>query len=333
MLTMRVHEAGGALVADEAPAPAPGPGEALLRVRACGVNFADTLMVAGTYQEKPPLPFAPGIEVCGVVEALGAGAEGVSVGQRVAAICGHGGFAEYATAPAASCVAVPDAMPDADAAALQVAYGTSHLALEHRARMRPGERLLVLGAGGGVGLTAVEIGALMGAEVIAAARGAEKQAAARDKGAAHVIEADAETLRDAVKALGGADVVYDPVGGDLWKAALRAANFEARLLPIGFASGEVPQIPANILLVKNLTVIGLYWGAYYRHAPDVMGEQPAPAHRLVGGRAHPPSCLQHPAAGRGRRGARPAARAQGGGQGGDLDVREATVKARWSLVD
>jgi NADPH2:quinone reductase len=271
MLTMRVHEAGGALVADDAPAPAPGPGEALLRVRACGVNFADTLMVAGTYQEKPPLPFAPGIEVCGVVEALGAGAEGVSVGQRVAAICGHGGFAEYATAPAASCVAVPDAMPDADAAALQVAYGTSHLALEHRARMRPGERLLVLGAGGGVGLTAVEIGALMGAEVIAAARGAEKQAAARDKGAAHVIEADAEMLRDAVKALGGADVVYDPVGGDLWKAALRAANFEARLLPIGFASGEVPQIPANILLVKNLTVIGLYWGAYYRHAPDVMG--------------------------------------------------------------
>lgn len=270
MRAMRLHEIGGALRLDEVAPPAPGPGEVLLRVRACGVNFADTLMVAGRYQEKPPLPFAPGLEVCGEALALGPGAAGVRVGQRVAALCGSGGLAEQVCAPAATCVALPDAMDDVTAAALQVAYGTSHVALAHRARLTPGERLLVLGAGGGVGLTAVEIGALMGAEVIAVARGAEKAEAARTKGAAHVLEADAETLRDAVRALGGADVVYDPVGGALWEAALRAANFEARLLPIGFASGEVPQIPANILLVKNLTVIGLYWGAYWKARPQVL---------------------------------------------------------------
>jgi NADPH2:quinone reductase len=272
MRAMRVHEAGGALRLDEIEAPAPGPGEVALAVRACGVNFADTLMVKGTYQETPPHPFAPGIEVCGVVTALGAGVEGLAPGDRVAAMVGSGGFAEAAVAKAACCVKLPDAMPDAAAAALLVAHGTSHLALARRARLKPGERLLVLGAGGGVGLTAVEIGAVMGAEVIAVARGAEKQAAARAKGAAHLLDADPETLRDAVRALGGADVVYDAVGGALWKAAFRACNFEARLLPIGFASGEVPQIPANHLLVKNLDVIGLYWGAYYRHAPDAMAD-------------------------------------------------------------
>ena len=270
MLAMRVHAFGEALRADAVPVPEPGPGQVRLRVRACGVNFADTLMVQGKYQEKQAPPFAPGLEVCGIVEALGPGVTGVAVGQRVAAICGAGGFAEAVCAPAAACVPVPDAMSDSDAAALQIAYGTSHIALDHRARMQPGERLLVLGAAGGVGLTAVEVGKLMGAEVIAVARGADKLAVARAKGADHLIEADAATLRDAVRALGGADVVYDPVGGDLWREALRAANFEARLLPIGFASGEVPQIPANILLVKNLTVIGLYWGAYLRHAPAVL---------------------------------------------------------------
>lgn len=272
MRTMRVHEKGGALRLDEAATPEPGPGEALIRVRACGVNFADTLMVAGTYQERPAHPFAPGLEICGTVEALGPGVRGLAPGARVAAICGAGGLAEYVTAPAVACAHVPDAMSDADAAALQVAYGTAHVALSHRARMQPGERLLVLGAGGGTGLGAVGIGRLMGAEVIACARGADKQAAARAHGAAHALDADPHTLRDAVRALGGADVVFDPVGGALWDAAMRAANFEARLLPIGFASGVVPQIPANIVMVKNLTIIGLYWGAYYRNRPEVLAE-------------------------------------------------------------
>ena len=279
MRAMRTHAAGQALRLDDVARPAPGPGQALLRVLACGVNFADTLMVRGTYQETPAFPFAPGLEVCGVVEAVGEGVEGLSPGARVAALSGAGGLADYCLAPAATCAPVPAAMSDEAAAALQVAYGTSEVALNHRARLRPGERLLVLGAGGGVGLTAVEVGRLMGAEVIAVARGEAKIAAARDKGADHVLPADPDTLREAVKALGGADVVYDPVGGALWREALRAANPEARLLPIGFASGEVPQIPANILLVKNLTVIGLYWGAYHRFAPQVLADS---LRRLLG---------------------------------------------------
>ena len=272
MRAMRVHELGAGLVLDQVDRPEPGPGQALLKVHACGVNFADTLIVKGRYQEKPDLPFAPGMEVCGTIESLGAGAAGPVPGTRVAANCGAGGFADYVLAPAASCAPVPDAMSDVQAAAFQVAYGTSHVALDYKAKLRPGERLLVLGAAGGVGLTAVEIGKLMGAEVIAVARGAERLAQAGRMGADHLIDSDTEDIREAVKALGGADVVYDPVGGEQWKAALRAANSEARLIPIGFASGDIPQIPANLLLVKNLTVIGLYWGAYARFKPEVLAQ-------------------------------------------------------------
>lgn len=272
MRAMRAREAGAALSLDEVPRPEPGPGQALIRVRAAGVNFADTLMVRGAYQERPAFPVTPGMECCGVVEALGEGAESPAPGARVAAFVSGGAFADYALAPAAACVPAPDAMPDEIAATIQIAYGTGEVALNHRARLQPGERLLVLGAAGGVGLTAVEIGRLMGAEVIAAARGAEKLALAGAAGAHYLIEADPETLRDAVKALGGADVVYDPVGGALWREALRAANPGARLIPIGFASGEIPQIPANILLVKNLDVIGLYWGAYLTFRPEVLRE-------------------------------------------------------------
>ncbi|MEM6669416.1 MAG: NADPH:quinone oxidoreductase family protein [Pseudomonadota bacterium] len=269
MRAMRLHELGAKLQLDEVDVPDPGPGHVLLRVKACGVNFADTLMQSGQYQEKPELPFAPGMEVCGVVEATTPGVA-LAPGNRVAATTGSGGFAEYVVAPAAACVPVPDQMSDEEAAALPVAYGTSHVALAYRAALQPGERLLVLGAAGGVGLTAVEIGKLMGAEVIAVARGSEKLSVARSKGADHLIDSETMDIRDVAKGLGGADVVYDPVGGEQWKAALRACNPEARLLPLGFASGEVPQIPANILLVKNLDVIGFYWGAYYRFKPEVL---------------------------------------------------------------
>ncbi|MEL6198357.1 MAG: alcohol dehydrogenase catalytic domain-containing protein, partial [Pseudomonadota bacterium] len=188
MRAMRLHEISGDLTLDEIEPPRPGPGEVLVEVAACGVNFADTLMVKGAYQEKPALPFAPGIEVAGRIAALGEGVEGPAIGTRVAALPGAGGFAEAVCAPAATCVALPDGMPFEDAAALQVAYGTSHVALDHRARLKPGERLLVLGAAGGVGLTAVEIGALMGAEVIAVARGPERLAKAAEKGAHHLID-------------------------------------------------------------------------------------------------------------------------------------------------
>ncbi|MFO1107510.1 MAG: NADPH:quinone oxidoreductase family protein [Amaricoccus sp.] len=270
---MQIRSHGARLEPVTLPEPEPGPGEVLLSVRACGVNFADTLMIAGTYQEKPPLPLVPGLEVCGTVAALGegvaSGAGGLALGQRVACYAGGGGFAEALVAPAARCVPVPDAMPDEAVAGFLIAYGTSHVALAHRARLQPGERLLVLGAAGGVGLTAVELGALMGAEVIAVARGAEKLALAAAAGARHLIDAE-DDLRARVKALGGADVVYDPVGGASFDAALRACNPEARLLPLGFAGGKVPQIPANILLVKNLTVFGLYWGGYVMRHPEVL---------------------------------------------------------------
>lgn len=270
MRAMQLTTLGKPLELRDIDTPAPGAGEVLLRLHSCGLNFGDTLIVKGTYQEKPTLPATIGMEMCGTVEALGDGVNHLKVGQRVAAYSGFGGLADYAAVPADICVPIPHSMPAVDAAAFLIAYGTSHVGLDYKAHLKPGERLLVLGASGGVGLTAVELGKLMGAEVIAVARGADKLAVAKAAGADHVLDSDTCDLRNDVKALGGADVVYDPVGGDLFTAALRACNPEARLLPLGFASGTVPQIPANILLVKNLTVIGYYWGGYVRVNPKVL---------------------------------------------------------------
>ena len=250
--------------------PTPGAGQVIIQVATCGLNFGDLLLIKGTYQEKPPLPFTLGMEMAGTVTALGEGVENLKVGQRIAAYTGFDGLAEYAAVAAEICVPIPDVMNFVDAAAFLIAYGTSHVALDYKAHLRPGERLLVLGASGGVGLTAVELGKLMGAEVIACARGPEKLQVCKAAGADHLIDSEADDIRSAVKELGGADVVYDPIGGDQFKAAMRACNAEARLLPLGFASGEVPQIPANILLVKNLTVLGLYWGGYARLKPSVL---------------------------------------------------------------
>lgn len=272
MRAMQIAELGENLAMREVAPPEPAPGQIRIEVRACGINFADTLMVKGRYQEKPPLPFSPGIEVCGTVEAHGEGVHAPAIGARVAAVCGYGGLAERVCAPAAACVSLPETISDAEGAALQVAYGTSHVALETRAKLQPGETLLVTAAAGGVGLTAIEIGASMGATVIAVARGEKRLARASAMGAHHLLDGETADIRRDVKALGGADVVYDPVGGATWDAAIRAANPEARLIPIGFASGDIPQIPANILLVKNLTVIGLHWGAYFRLRPEVMAD-------------------------------------------------------------
>jgi len=261
---------------DEKPAladvtdPTPGPGEVLLDIAACGLNFADLLMAEGTYQETPKPPFTLGMEVCGTVVALGAGVMQPAIGSRVAVFGGHGGLAEKGLFPAALCRPVPETMRDDIAAGFMVAYGTSHLALARRAQLQPGETLLVLGAAGGVGLTAVEIGKAMGATVIAVARGAEKLEVARKAGADHLIDSTTDDIKATVKALGGADVVYDPVGGDAFKAALGACNREARVIVIGFASGDVPQIPANIILVKNITVIGFYWGGYLGFNPQAL---------------------------------------------------------------
>ena len=249
----------------------PGPGQVLVQIAACGLNFADLLMSKGTYQDTPPLPFTLGMEVCGTVVACGRDVSTPAIGSRVAVFGGQGGLAELGLFDAARCMLVPDGMPSEIAAGFQVAYGTSHLALSRRARLLTGETLLVLGAAGGVGLTAVEIGKAMGARVIAVARGADKLAIARSAGADHLIDAH-EDVKAAVKALGGADVVYDPVGGDLFKAAFGATNTEGRIVTIGFASGTIPQGPANILLVKNIDVIGFYWGGYLKYAPKVLDD-------------------------------------------------------------
>jgi NADPH2:quinone reductase len=265
-----VPAAGASATLTDLPVPDPGPGEVLIRVKACGLNFADLLMLKGTYQDTPPPPFVLGMELAGEVVAHGAGVAAPAIGSRVAVVTGQGGLAEYAAAPASRCLALPQAMTMAEAAGFQIAYGTSHLALGHRAALRPGETLLVLGAAGGVGLTAVEIGARMGARVIASARGADRLAVAAAAGAAELIDSDAPGLRDRLRALGGVDVVYDTVGGPAFLEALRATRPEGRLLSIGFAGGEVPQVPANLLLVKNLSVIGLYWGGYLRFRPEVL---------------------------------------------------------------
>lgn len=269
MRAMMVVALDAPLAAVEVAVPEPGPGEVLLRVRACGLNFADTLLAAGRYQVRPELPFAPGMEIAGVVERVGAGVPRLPLGARVAAYVGHGGLAEWVVVPADRCALVPEAMPDEVAAGFLVAYGTSHLALAWAARLRPGETLLVLGASGGVGLTAVELGARMGARVVAVARGAERLEIARQAGAAVLLDAGAD-IRSEVKALGGADVVYDPVGGALAEAALRATRPRARLLPIGFASGDVPQYPGNLLLVKDLSVLGVHFGAWAEHSPEAV---------------------------------------------------------------
>ncbi|GAA6195534.1 NADPH:quinone oxidoreductase family protein [Pseudophaeobacter arcticus] len=269
MLAYRINSFSTPPLLEEIASPTPAAHEVKIRIRACGLNFADLLLQKGTYQDTPALPFTPGLEAAGEVMDCGSAVTNLAPGDRVAVFGGQGGLAQEGVFDAARVVPIPDAMGFEDAAALQIAYGTSHVALDHCARLQPGETLLVTGAAGGVGLTAVEIGKLMGARVIAHARGAGKLEVAQAAGADHLIDAGSD-LRSQVKSLGGADVVYDAVGGEVWKAAFGATNPGGRLLPIGFASGEVPQIPANHLLVKNLTVIGFYIGGYMKSHPEVI---------------------------------------------------------------
>lgn len=272
MKAWRVDTLGQLPRLTEMARPVPGPGEALVKVVAAGLNFADLLMVKGQYQDRPDLPFTPGLELAGTVQSLGPCTQGPALGARVAASLPQGGFAEYAVVPVDRLLALPDAMPFAHAAGFQIAYGTSHLALAQKAALQPGETLFVTGAAGGVGLTAVEIGRLMGARVIAQVRGDDKAAIARAAGADAVVDADEPDLKAALRALGGVDVVYDTVGGLGFDAAMRATRPGGRLLAIGFAGGEVPQVPLNQLLVRNLTVIGLWWGGYMSFAPKVLTE-------------------------------------------------------------
>jgi NADPH2:quinone reductase len=270
MKALVIAEKNAAPMVTELADPLPGPGQVALRVAACGLNFADLLMSAGTYQEQPAFPLVPGMEIAGTVTATGAGVDPALIGRRVASFIGHGGLAEVALAPADRLVALPDGMATSVAAAIQVAYGTSHLALMRTARLRKGETLLVLGAAGGVGLSAVEIGVLQGARVIASARGPERGAVATRAGAHHVLDSEDDDMTGKVRALGGADVVFDAVGGPAFQDALRATNPEGRILLIGFASGALPEIRPNHLLVKNVSVHGFYWGGFLSFRPKVL---------------------------------------------------------------
>ena len=260
-----------ALLLEEIPPPKVSPGQVRIAVEACGVNFADTLIIAGKYQIKPPFPFAPGAEVSGVVLECGEGVTRCRRGDRVMAVLDHGGYAEQAVADENDAYVLPQRMDYVTAAGFPVTYGTSHVALDWRAELRPDEVLVVHGAGGGVGITAVEIGKAMGAKVIATAGSQDKLEAAAAHGADHLINYRQEDVRERVKTLTdgrGADVVYDAVGGEAFEASLRSINWSGRILIIGFASGKVPQIPANILMVKNVSAVGVHWGSYRQHEPE-----------------------------------------------------------------
>jgi len=272
MRAVRVHELTGpaSLRVDEVPEPAVAAGQVLIDVAACGVNFPDVLLTRGLYQFKPSPPFSPGGEVAGTVRAVGDGVTSVAPGDRVAATMLYGAFAERVLAPELAVVKLPDSVSFEVGAATLLTYATTYHALVDRAALAAGETLLVLGAAGGVGTAAVELGALLGAEVIAAASSADKLAFCREHGARHGIDYTTEDLKDRLKALTsnrGVDVVYDPVGGSLAEPALRATGWQGRYLVIGFASGEIPKIPLNLVLLKGCQIVGVFWGSFAMRDP------------------------------------------------------------------
>ncbi|HEY3993245.1 MAG TPA: NADPH:quinone oxidoreductase family protein [Ktedonobacteraceae bacterium] len=259
------------LVIEEVEPLKPEPGKVVVGVKACGVNFPDTLIIEGKYQFKPALPFSPGGEVAGIVKQIGEGVKGVSVGDRVISFTGWGGFAEEVLADAKSLIPIPEQMDFTTASAFVMVYGTSHYALKDRAKIQPGETLLVLGAAGGVGLAAVELGKAMGARVIAAASSAEKLAVCREHGADECINYTSEDLKERIKTLTagkGVDVIYDPVGGNYSEAALRGMAWEGRYLVIGFAAGDIPRIPLNLTLLKGCSIVGVFWGTFTSRDPQ-----------------------------------------------------------------
>jgi NADPH:quinone reductase len=272
MRAVRVHELSGpsALRVDDVPDLVPGPGQVRIDVRAAGVNFPDILQTRGQYQFKPALPFSPGGEAAGVVGAIGDGVEGVAIGDRVAATVIYGAYAEQLVVPAPAVVKLPDAVSFEVGAATLLTYATTYHALADRAALARGERLLVLGAAGGVGIAAVELGALMGAHVIAAASSADKLAFCREHGASEGIDYSQQDLKERIKALtggNGVDVIYDPVGGALAEPALRGIAWQGRYLVIGFAAGEIPKIPLNLVLLKGCQIVGVFWGSFAMREP------------------------------------------------------------------
>ena len=255
----------------ELPDLVPAAGQVVVDVRAAGVNFPDVLTVQGKYQVRPPLPFTPGNEFAGTVRALGEGVRGFAVGDRVIGFTQTGAFAEQALAPAAALMPMPPGMDFDTAAAITLTYGTSHHAVVDRAQLKAGETMLVLGAAGGVGLAAIEIGKALGARVIAAASNAEKLEVCRQHGADVLIDYTKEDLREALKAATGGrgpDVIYDPVGGPYSEPALRSIAYRGRHLVIGFAAGDIPKLPWNLMLLKSASVVGVFWGDFARREPQ-----------------------------------------------------------------
>ncbi|MBL0245422.1 MAG: NADPH:quinone oxidoreductase family protein [Rhodoferax sp.] len=254
----------------ELPTPAPKAGEVLIAIKAASLNFPDILIVQNKYQMKPALPFVPGSEYAGVIEAVGEGVKHLKVGQSVACLSGTGGFGTHTIAPAALCIPLPPDFPFVDAAAFIMIYATSHHALVDRAQLKAGETVLVLGAAGGVGTSAIQIAKAMGARVIAAASTQEKCDLCKKIGADATINYTTENLRDAIKALTdgkGPDVIYDPVGGDFAEPAFRSIAWRGRYLVVGFASGPIPALPLNLPLLKVASIVGVFWGAFAKAEP------------------------------------------------------------------
>lgn len=280
MTAWRVEQLGSpseAMVLGEAPVPEPGRGQVLVRVAAAALQFPDVLMAAGQYQVRPPLPFTPGVEVCGRVVAVGEGVDAARVGRRVLGVTDvpNGGLAEYALSPSAGVFDAPEGLDDAEAASLHIAYQTGWFGLHRRARLREGETLLVHAAAGGVGSAAVQLGRAAGARIIAVVGGAEKASIARDLGADIVIDRTVDDVVGAVKdATGGrgADVIYDPVGGSAFEASTKVVAFEGRIVVVGFASGTIPSAPLAHALVKNYSLLGLHWGLYQSKDPALVVE-------------------------------------------------------------
>ena len=259
------------LMLEEIESPRAGRGQVVIDVKACSVSFPDTLLIQGKYQYKPPMPFSPGGELAGVVKEVGEGVERVKVGDRVIGFSGWGGFAEEIVTEASRIIPMPDSMDFPTASIFVMTYGTSHYALKDRAQLKPGETLLVLGAAGGVGLAAVQIGKIMGARVIAAASSDEKLAVCRENGADEVINYTTEDLKERVKALtggNGVDVIYDPVGDKYTEPALRGMAWGGRYLVIGFAAGDIPRIPLNLTLLKGCSIVGVFWGSFTAREPE-----------------------------------------------------------------
>lgn len=268
----RAYGLPSSLSLSETPVPAVGADDVLIQVKACGVNFPDLLIIQNKYQFKPPLPFSPGGEVAGVVAHVGVNVKHIKTGDRVVALCGWGGFAEFVAVRSARVFQIPPTLDYLQAAGTLYTYGTAYHALKDRAQLEAGETLLVLGAAGGVGLAAVELGKLMGARVIAAASSAEKLEACKEKGATFVINYSMDDLKDRVKEFTqdkGADIVFDPVGGLLAEPALRSIAWRGRYLVVGFASGTIPSFPANLPLLKGASIVGVFWGSFSEREPKL----------------------------------------------------------------